>query len=165
MLHTVGILEMKVSSAAEDVLFTHSLGSCIGLSLYDPEQHIGGLAHCMLPYSEIDPACARRHPCMFVDTAVPLLIRAILDMGAEKQRLVAKAAGAARLLDAGNLFSIGDRNLMALRQVMREQNMPLAAEDMGGTMARSMALHLDTGAVMIKTCGRLYELGQSGNDA
>ncbi|HEX71964.1 MAG TPA: chemotaxis protein CheD, partial [Candidatus Hydrogenedentes bacterium] len=119
MLHTVGILEMKVSDNPEDVIITHSLGSCIGLSLYDPEPRIGGLVHCMLPLSEIDPERARQYPCMFVDTGIPLLIQGMLGMGAEKARLIAKAAGAASLLDAAKLFCIGERNLAALRSTLQ----------------------------------------------
>ena len=34
-----------------DVITTLGLGSCIGISLYDPVTKIGGLAHVMLPDS------------------------------------------------------------------------------------------------------------------
>ncbi len=158
MLHTIGILEMKVSDNPEDVIITHSLGSCIGLSLYDPEPRIGGLVHCMLPLSEIDPDRAGQHPCMFVDTGVPLLIQEMLGMGAEKARLIAKAAGAASLLEAAKLFCTGERNLAALRSILQEHGIPIAAEDVGGTIARTMSLLLDTGATMIRTCHGNYRL-------
>ena len=42
MIQTIGISDMKISNRVEDILVTHSLGSCIGLSLYDPVANIGG---------------------------------------------------------------------------------------------------------------------------
>jgi chemotaxis protein CheD len=67
---------MKVG-AAEDLLVTHALGSCLGLMVYDPEARVGGLLHAMLPLSKINPEKARSNPFMFVDTGVPRLFRAI----------------------------------------------------------------------------------------
>lgn len=156
--HTVGISEMKVSSSPEDVLVTYSLGSCVGVALYDPEIRIGGLIHCMLPLSKIDSSRAAQNPCMFTDIGVPLLIQTLLDMGAEKRRLVAKVAGAAALLDDNNTFRIGDRNKVVLRKVLWKNNILIAAEDTGGTVARTMYLHLNTGTTLIKSAGRQYEL-------
>ena len=54
MQHTIGMSEMEVTNRAEDVLVTYSLGSCVGLSLFDPVAGVGGLIHCMLPLSRID---------------------------------------------------------------------------------------------------------------
>ena len=62
MNHTVGISEMKVSNDVDDVLVTYSLGSCIGLALYDPVVRVAGLIHCMLPLSQIDKEKARANP-------------------------------------------------------------------------------------------------------
>ena len=59
MVHTVGIAEMKVTDRPDDVLVTYSLGSCVGLSFYDPVAGVGGLVHCMLPLSRIDTAKAK----------------------------------------------------------------------------------------------------------
>lgn len=156
--HTVGISEMKTSTAPEDVIVTYSLGSCIGLALYDPEVHIGGLIHCMLPLSKIDAERAQQNPCMFTDVGVPRLIQALLDLGADKRRLVAKVAGAAALLDDSNTFRIGERNMVVLRKVLWKNNILIAAEDTGGTVARTVYLYMDNGATIIKSGGRQYEL-------
>ena len=51
----VGISDMKVSSANDDVLITYSLGSCLGVIIYDPVAHVAGLLHSMLrEYTLID---------------------------------------------------------------------------------------------------------------
>ena len=47
----VGMADYKVG-AAPSTLISYGLGSCIGLSLYDPQAKVGGLLHYMLPDSK-----------------------------------------------------------------------------------------------------------------
>lgn len=155
---TVGISEMKTSNNPEDVIVTYSLGSCIGLTLYDPVACVGGMIHCMLPLSKIDPDKAKATPCMFTDTGVPLLIQTLLDMGAQMRRLVAKAAGSAQLLDEKGTFKIGERNYIVMRKILWKNNILIAAEDTGGTIARTLYLHMGDGRVVVKSQGREHEL-------
>jgi len=156
--HTVGISEMKVSNNPEDVLVTYSLGSCVGLTLYDPVIRVGGMIHCMLPLSRLDPAKAQMNPCMFTDTGIPTLIQAVLNMGANKKRLIAKVAGAASPLDDNGIFKIGERNYTVLRKVLWKNDILIAAEDVGGTVARTLFLYLDTGKTVIRSGGKDREI-------
>ena len=149
---------MRASSNPSDVLVTYSLGSCIGLALYDPVARVGGLIHCMLPLSTIDPLRAEESPAMFTDTGVPALIQAVLDLGADKTRLSVKVAGAAHLLDDRNTFRIGERNKMVLRKVLWRNSLFITAVDTGGTIARTMSLRLDNGLTSIRTGGKQYDL-------
>lgn len=158
MKYIVGISEMKVSNRPEDILITYSLGSCIGLVLYEPRLQIGGLIHCMLPLSKIDPARAIERPCMFTDTGVPQLLGALLDMGAEKRNLIAKVAGAASLLDNNGSFNIGERNQVVLRKILWKNQILIQAEETGGTKARTLSLHLETGVTLLRSGGVEYEL-------
>jgi len=157
-MYTVGISEMQVSTTAEDVLVTYSLGSCVGLALYDPVACIGGLIHCMLPLSKIDPAKAAAKPCMFTDTGVPALLQAMFNLGASKKHLVAKVAGAAALMDEKGMFKIGERNFTVLRKILWKNDILIAAEETGGTIARTLYLYMDTGRTVIKSQGQEREL-------
>lgn len=152
--HTVGIGEMAVSDRPNGILKTYSLGSCVALSVYDPGARIGGLIHCMLPLSRIDPVKAAAKPAMFTDTGVLALIEEVLHRGADLRRLVAKAAGGASLLDDNQLFRIGERNCIILRKVLWKNNVLLQGEDLGGTCPRSVFLDMATGATTIKSEGR-----------
>ena len=158
MQYTVGISDMMVANRPEDVLVTYSLGSCIGLTLYDPDAQVGGMVHCMLPLSRLDPARAVQTPGMFIDTGVVHLIQGVLDLGAQKRRLVAKVAGAAKLLDESGVFNIGERNYTVLRKILWKNNILIAAEETGGTIARTLYLHMDTGRTTIKSQGQEREL-------
>lgn len=158
MMVTVGISEMMTSSDPEDTLITYSLGSCVGLSLFDPATGVGGLIHCMLPLSKIDPAKAGANPCMFVDTGVAALVDAMMAAGARRQTLVAKAAGGSQIMDREGVFNIGERNSAVLRKLLWKNNIMLSGEDMGGTAPRTMLLKLDTGRTVLKTQGREVEI-------
>lgn len=158
MTHTVGISEMKISSTPGDVLVTYSLGSCVGLALYDPVAKVAGMIHCMLPLSKIDANKAAANPQMFTDTGVPALLQAVFDAGALRNRLIAKVAGAASPLDERGTFKIGERNYIVLRKILWKNNILIASEHTGGTMARTLYLHVDTGRTFIKSSGQEIEL-------
>ena len=158
MTRTVGISEMAISGSAEDVLVTYSLGSCVGLSVFDPEIGVGGLVHCMLPLSRMDPDRAKTNPYMFTDTGVSGLIGAVLQRGGSRKRLVAKVAGGASPLNDNGMFKIGERNYLVLRKVLWKNEILIAAEDVGGTQARTMYLHLATGRTLIRSAGVEREL-------
>ena len=62
----IGLAELAVSNNPNAVLTTYSLGSCLGVAVYDPVAKVGGLMHAMLPDSNIDPVKAKAYPGMFV---------------------------------------------------------------------------------------------------
>lgn len=154
----VGISEMKVSVSDRDVIITYSLGSCIGVTLYDPVARVGGMAHCMLPLSRMEPEKAKKNPSMFTDTGVSALLQALMDLGAQRRRIIAKAAGGAAPLGPDSMFKIGERNYLVLRKVLWKNDILLAAEDVGGTHPRTLSLYMDTGRTTIKTAGSEVEL-------
>jgi chemotaxis protein CheD len=158
MTRTVGISDMQVSDRSTDVLVTHSLGSCVGLTLYDPVAGVGGMIHCMLPLSKIDPAKAQANPAMFTDTGVVALLEAVYRLGAERRNLLAKVAGASSLLDEKGLFKIGERNYTVLRKILWKNEILIRAEDVGGQKARTLTLYMDTGRTVVKSCGQEVEL-------
>lgn len=154
----VGISELVVSSDVDDVLITYSLGSCVGLTLYDPERRLGGMLHAMMPVSSMDRERALREPAMFTDTGVAALLQAMFDRGATRRSLVAKVAGAAVQMDQTGLFRIGERNFTVLRRVLWKNDILLAAEDVGGSASRTLVLEVAGGRTFVKSNGTLREL-------
>ena len=82
----VGMADYKVGRSPS-TLISYGLGSCIGVSLYDPIRKIGGLLHIMLPDST--QARASDNPAKFADTGIPLMINDVVALGATRARLVA----------------------------------------------------------------------------
>ena len=158
MLQVVGISEMFVSTSPSDQIVTYSLGSCIGVSIYDPVALVGGMVHCMLPLSKIDPAKAEAKPCMFTDTGVTTLLQTMFDKGATRRNMTVKVAGAASLLDQKGFFKIGERNYTVLRKILWKNNFLIESEDVKGTKSRTLTLYMNTGRTTIKSGGKEVEL-------
>lgn len=151
--YVVGVADMLASNQSNAELVTYSLGSCLGVTVFDPVRKAGGLLHLMLPDSKIDQNKAQTAPYMFVDTGVPRLFHAVYGLGGEKSRLVVKVAGGAQFMDEKQLFNIGTRNLAALQQIFARNNIVMHAQDTGGTTCRTMRLDLETGKVSIQSPG------------
>lgn len=150
---------MKLSREPGDVIVTHALGSCLGVSVYDPDADIGGLLHVMMPVSSVNPDKARRNPCMFVDTALPALFKSLYAIGARKQRLIVKVAGGANIQNNHeDRFAIGKRNYISLKKVFWKNNILIRAQDVGGAKARTMYLHIGSGRVCLSNAGEQWEL-------
>ena len=153
----VGIAEMTVSNNENLTLTTYSLGSCLGIAIYDPMVKAGGLLHIMLPDSTIDSAKAANQPSMFVDTGVPALFRAAYQLRAEKHRNVISVAGGAQIMEGGGFFNIGSRNYDALSKLFAEHSLKIQAEQVGGMVNRTMHLKLSTGEVRLKISDQAEE--------
>jgi chemotaxis protein CheD len=149
----VGIADMKVTDDQAASLITYSLGSCIGVTLYDPAVKVGGLLHYMLPDSKIDVLKAQKNPWMFADTGIPLFFKEAYKLGADKGRLRVKVAGGSQILDDRGLFNIGKRNYMALRKLFWMNNILVSGEEVGGAVNRTVTIELASGKVWIKTSG------------
>ena len=154
----IGISDMKVSSIVSDVLITYSLGSCLGVIIYDPVAKVAGLLHSMLPLSTIDPLKAKSSPYMFVDTGIPLLFNEAYHLGAEKKRIIVKAVGCSSMLDEKGFFEIGERNFTVLRKLLWKNNILIDKEDIGGAQSRTVSVSVATGRVIVKSDGKETEL-------
>ncbi len=153
----VNISDMKIATNSEDVLATYSLGSCLGVTVYDPQVQVGGMIHCLLGRASAARERAKQNPYMFVTTGVPLMVRKLVQKGAVIDRMVFKAAGGANMR-RDNIFRTGEQNYMALQRLLERNDIALSAAAVGGDIPRSMYLHLDTGQVFIKTFGETSEL-------
>jgi len=156
LLITVGVGDLKISNDPEDTLITHALGSCIGVTVYDPEARVGGLLHYMLPESNLDPEKAKKSPFMFADTGIPILFRACYRYGATKKRMIVKVAGGGQIMDESGVFNIGKRNYTALKKIFWRNNVKITSEDIGGAVNRTIKLSIETGEVLLKVSGRKY---------
>ena len=147
----VGISDMKVSNTPGDILVTYSLGSCIGVAIWDPFAKVGGLLHYMLPDSSLDKDKAQSKPFMFADTGVPRLFKETYKFGGEKNRMVVKVVGGSQIMDDAGVFNIGKRNYMVLRKIFWKNKIMIANEHVGGTANRTVSLDVATGVIRLKT--------------
>lgn len=150
----VGMADYKVGRSPS-VLISYGLGSCIGISLYDPQRKIGGLLHIMLPDST--QARSSDNPAKFADTGIPLMINDVVALGASKSRLVAKIAGGAQMFafsNATGVMRVGTRNAESCKQILKRNGIRVIAEDTGGTYGRTVSIDLSNGSYKVKTIDR-----------
>lgn len=149
----VGIGDYEVTKEPSVTLITYNLGSCIGVTVYDPVAKVGGMLHFMLPESRINPERAIERPAIFADTGLPLLLKECERLGADRRRMEVKVAGGAQILDASDYFKIGKRNYVAARKVLWQEGILISGEEVGGVLNRTMALEMSTGKVWVKISG------------
>lgn len=145
----VDIADVKVSNDPDVELVTYSLGSCIGVAIWDPRVHVGGLLHYMLADSKISRGKSELKPAMFADTGIPLLFRSAYELGAVKSRLVVKVAGGSAMFQTNRQMDIGKHNYVALRKIFWRNNVLIESEHVGGSMSRTLRLHVGTGVVTV----------------
>jgi chemotaxis protein CheD len=140
------------TGVAEDTLMTVGLGSCVAILLYDAQARVGGLAHILLP----SPALSRNdgNPAKFPQSAVPRLIELMAAEGARVQRITARLAGGASMFSSlapPGTIQMGERNLVAARQVLSSYGVPLVGEAVGGDFGRTVRLRVSDGRVEVST--------------
>ncbi len=145
---------MAVSNNEMVTLSTYALGSCVGVIVYDPVAHAGGILHLMLPESNISPDKAAKQPAMFADTGLPLLFKSLLGIRAERERLRIFLAGGASVLNGADPFKIGERNCVSVLRYLKTNGYPIAGQDIGGNVNRTVHLEIGTGRVSMKLPNR-----------
>lgn len=150
----VGMADLKVAKSP-DILTTLGLGSCIGLTLYDPVTKIGGLVHYMLPDST--KLKNNSNIAKFGDTGINELLKQMIAAGANQRRLVAKIAGGAKMFEISGLSTVGnvgERNTEQAKLVLKELRISLIAEDTGLNFGRTVELNCENGDYTIKAVGK-----------
>jgi chemotaxis protein CheD len=148
----VGAGEWAVAAGGV-VLVAFGIGSSVALALYDAEARAGGLAHVLLPSAQM--ARDRSNPARFPETAVPLLLRELAAAGARRERLTARVVGGASMFGpGGGPLAMGERNVVAVRQVLAAAHLPLVGEDVLRSHGRAVHFHLDDGRIEVRAVAR-----------
>ena len=147
----VDVSDARVSNNTLEVLTTYSLGSCIGVCLYEASSQIGGMLHYQLPSSTLDTERAKKLPFMFADSGMELLLKKMEAIGANTKLIKIKIAGGAAIQNGVSRFNIGKRNHLAIKKIVWKYGMFIDAEDVGGTAPRNMLMNMSNGAVTIRS--------------
>ncbi len=148
----VGMADLNVVGNS-GILRTTGLGSCVGLTLYDPQVKVAGMAHVMLPSSDIARE-SQINVAKYADTALPILVDKLLELGAAKRRLIAKMAGGAQMFafaGSGDTMRIGPRNVESCKEMLNKLGISLMAEDTGANYGRTIEISSDTGILTIRS--------------
>ncbi|MDD5347192.1 MAG: chemotaxis protein CheD [Candidatus Omnitrophica bacterium] len=137
---------------APGVLVTKGLGSCLGITLYDPVMKIGGMAHPMLP--DITKARVKSNPSRFVNSAITSLLGELDKKGCLRSHLVVKMFGGAHMfsfINTDSALNVGQKNIEMALTMFKELNLKIAGQEVGGTFGRTISLNLEDGKVLVRT--------------
>lgn len=150
MVRIIGIGEYDITNNPDDVIKTYALSSCVALTVYARMKKVMGMAHIVLPSSQImaDRMCV--NPAYCADTAVPLLIEKICsEYGCASGELELKLFGGAESIRTDDTFNIGTRNVEMIEAILKEMNLKTCYTDTGGNKVRSVTADAATGKVKV----------------
>ncbi len=146
---TVGVGDLKIAQSPKAI--KTSLGSCIGVVLYDNIQKVGGMLHLMLPN------CNNREgkPAKYADTGIPLLLDLMVNKAnSKKSVLTAKIFGGAKMFSVNSeIFDIGKANILETQKVLDKLSIKILASRVGGTKGHQITLDTETGIVQSRIFG------------
>lgn len=147
----VKVADLQVGGAG-DQLITVGLGSCIAIVLHDRMACVGGMAHVLLP----SPALTRPdgNPAKSPHTAVPRLLELMAERGASPRRVTARLVGGASMfaaLSPPGTIQMGERNVVASRQVLHNHGIPLVGKSVGGDFGRTIRLDVANGTLEVRS--------------
>jgi putative nucleotidyltransferase with HDIG domain len=109
------------------------LGTCVGVTICDKKNGIGGLIHLLLPeWTGIDKPW---RPESYAKTGLPLFIQALCDAGAEKETMESCVAGGALIGPLSKVdfdLDIGGRTEDIVRTILADEGIPVYQAETGG---------------------------------
>jgi len=120
------------------------LGSCVAACLFDPINRVFGMNHFLLAYRH------QAHNTPIIESnegrygiyAMELLINEMMKLGANRLNLKAKCFGGGNVLklreDGDNKKTIGDVNVLFIKEFLVKENIPMLSACLGGTIGRNV---------------------------
>jgi chemotaxis protein CheD len=134
----------------DELIFT-TLGSCVSACVRDVKLGVGGMNHFMLPLAtskgswgeEVVSSATR-----YGNVAMERLINDILKIGGQRANLEFKLMGGGKVLDIA--LDVGACNVQFIREYLKTEGFPIAAEDLGDIFARKFYYNPATGKLRAK---------------
>ena len=120
------------------------LGNCVAVAVFDRANRFGGMHHFVFPSTDQ----ADRATPQYGNVGLPALFRTMLDMGAERESLVAQIIGGAEC-PCFDDESLGIKNVQVAREVLKRLSVPVVSEDTGGERGRKVVYHTGTNETAI----------------
>lgn len=148
----VQMAKLEIAGGPPAVLVTRGLGSCLGITFYDPVQRIGAMAHAMLP--DINKAKVRTNPARFVNSSIEYMMDEFEKRGCPRARIVAKLFGGAHMfsfINTDSALNVGQKNIEMALEALKGLGIKIAGQEVGGTFGRTIEFRLENGTVVVKT--------------
>jgi chemotaxis protein CheD len=130
------------------------LGSCISVTMFSPERHIGAICHAVLPEERASGEAFR-----YVDSSILTMLKGFDRYGIPRSRIEVKLFGGADMLPATPFKtregSVGRQNIEIAMRVVEREKLRLVASDLGSTHGRKIFFNTHTGEILLKRLGKV----------
>ncbi len=91
------------------------------------------------------------NPYKYSELAIDKILELMTAYGSKKENMEAKLVGGAELFSNKNpsLFSIGDKNIKAIKNKLNKEGIKISALSIGGTVGRQVEFDLKNGIIKV----------------
>ncbi|MBN1257514.1 MAG: response regulator [Planctomycetes bacterium] len=137
-------------------LFATLLGSCVSVCLRHKITGYAGMNHYMLSES---PAAAVEDKGRYGNISTQLLIDVLFRIDPSPRNYTAKIYGGGAVVShLGGSHDIGTNNIAIAREVLKNVEIPIIDEDVGGTRGRRINFNTATGEVSVREIKKTAEV-------
>jgi chemotaxis protein CheD len=144
----VKILPGEYFATDRDMALVTVLGSCVAACLRDPVAGVGGMNHFMLPHDDATQPLSRS--ARYGAYAMEVLINKLMRLGAKRDRLEAKVFGGGAVVPGLTQINIGEANAHFAMDYLRNEKIPVSADDLMGTEPRKVYFFPRTGKALVR---------------
>jgi len=126
------------------ILQSKAIGSCVAIIAYDATKNIGALAHIMLPGSA--PAKKAVEKTKYAANAIDTTLSQMERLSSKEDDIEVALVGGGNILNRED-DTICQANIESATQILREKNIPVRAQAVGGTVRRSVSLGVEEAIV------------------
>lgn len=131
------------------------LGSCVSIVLWHPSRHFGGMCHYLLP-TPADLHSEKTHK--YGVDAFAFFLSEIKKHRSQPNEFSAKVFGGSNMflheereiLKDNSSLHVGARNAEFAKKILKENNIKILSEDLGGTLSRKIYFTVWDGEVWVE---------------
>lgn len=147
----VTITQMQTCKAPSYMRATNLL-SDVCIALWDEQAKVGGMVEIIRPYAGRNASF--RDVSQYADTAIPELLRRVLLLGAERERVTAVVGGGAIMHELEHMekkSQMGLENVQAVRRILDGLDIPVREDYYSLENISSVIFHPGDGSFLVST--------------
>ena len=136
------------------------LGSCVAITMYEPNRNIGAICHAVLPQCDVAPKCHLqcKQPGKYVECAIKVMLKQFDRRHISRQDIQVKIFGGADMFaqsdEIGCSNPVGSLNIETTHRVIKNAGLKIIADDTGGKSKKKIIFDLATGKVFVERAFR-----------
>lgn len=141
-------------SQSKPIILSSSLGTCVGVAMFDTVSKVGGMIHFLLPEPVSNEGSL--FPDKYATTGLPAFINNLKTIGATTPNLRAVVAGGALvgpLLQQDLSLDIGGRTAENVKRILEQEGITIIKSETGGFFTCRLDLNLSTLETTIEPIG------------